>query len=286
MSVPVCPEDFIVIQLDKKFKDTSEGGLFIDTAFRPGYHATVTGTVLSTPRGLSNHPQKIVIPMEVQPGDELAFAYRVVYNQEASDNASELFYEDPAFDPYITSWTAQNGKQLIRRNRKHGKFDAALFREENGKAIILDNTEGDAKHVNEFIRKYKPDRETNFQYRNAFVLDGEEYWKVDYQMAYIAKRNEEMIMIGGYALLEAPRGGVERDKEYSGMLEIYGDVREKVKTELQAKLIAIGTPLKGQPTLSVKPGDTVVVNRNTTQEYNFWGKDYLLVRQDQLLAVA
>jgi co-chaperonin GroES (HSP10) len=36
--------------------------------------------------------------------------------------------------------------------------------------------------------------------------------------------------------------------------------------------------------LSVKQGDTVLVNSQTVQEYNFWGKDYLLARQDQLLA--
>lgn len=286
MSVPVCPDDYIVVRLDRKFKDTSDGGLFIDTGFSPGDHATVTGIVVSVPLGISNHFQKKNIVPEVQPGDELAFSYRVVYDQRASDNAADVFYEEPALNPYITNWAAPNGQRIIRRNKGKNVFDAAIYHTEKDKAVILEQTEGDHKHVNAAIKRWMPANETIFDYRNCFVYNGEEYWRVDYPMAHAVKRDGEIIMIGGFTLLECPEGGVPRDRDYKGSLEIYGDVRIKAKVELRAKLVSIGTPLLDEPKLKVKAGDLMVINSRTAQEYSFWGKEYILVRQNQLLAVA
>jgi co-chaperonin GroES (HSP10) len=284
MSVPQCPKDFIVVTIDKKFQDETISGLLLDPTYRPGHHATVTGKVLTTPRGLSNHSQKKVINMEVLPGDEIAFAYRVIYNQDAMDNATDIFYEDPSDSAYVTKWSNKEGKHLLRRYKKGGKFDVALYTIDRGKGVIIDKIENCSKTVaNDFIGKYMPDRNHSIVFRNCLWNGNEEYWKVDYQMAYIAKRNDKMIMIGGHALLECPVGGIKR-QEYTGNLEVWGETRRKVRTDLHTKLLAIGTPLKGQPKLSVEPGDTVVVNSETAQEYTFWGKDYLLVRQDQLLA--
>lgn len=283
MSVPRCPKDFLLVKLDKRFQDTSRGGILIDTSFRPGHHATVTGTVVSTPLGLSNHPQKKVINMEVQPGDQLAFAYRVVYNQETMDNARDIFYEDPTGSAFVTKWSNKNNLHLVRRKRKDGKFDGAYFTIAGSKAEMIDTITGSLGEVNDFIGKYKVTDNAVIHYRNQ-LWDGENsYWRVDYQMAYAAIRDGKMIMVGGYALLEYQK--VDRG-EYEGSLEVWGEASRDVSPYIKTKLLAIGTPLKGQPTLSVNPGDTVVVNSKTVQEYSFWGKDYLLARQDQLLAKA
>lgn len=283
MSTPICPKDYILVTLDSKFKDSTSGGLFIETGFRPGHHTTVTGKVISTPLALSNHPQKRVINMEVKPGDEIAFAYRVVYNQITTDNAREIFHEDVLENPWITKWSNQKGEYLLRRNKGGGKFDAALFIIDGDKAVIQEKIDGSKEEVNAFIEKYKPSQNYNIVYKNLLWYNEEDLWKVDYQMAYAVKRGEDITMIGGYALLEHQK--IDR-QEYNGNIELFGDGRKKIDPELRTKLLAIGTPLKGQPKLSVKPGETVVINQHTAQEYNFWGTDYLLVRQDQILGKA
>jgi co-chaperonin GroES (HSP10) len=282
MSVPRCPKDSILVKLDKRFQDTTKGGLFIDTSFRPGQYATVTGRVISTPLGASNHPQKKVINHEVHPGDQIAFSYRVIYNQTTIDNAGDIFHEDPMGSAYITKWSNANGKHLIRRKLKEpGKYDAAYFTIEGKASNVIDKVKGSLSEVNDFVGKYKPSNNHYIKYKNLITVDGEDYWKVDYQSTYIVIRDGKMIMIGGYALLEHQK--IERS-DYEGNLELWGDGRRDVCPYVKTKLLVIGTPLKGQPALSVKQGDTVLVNSQTVQEYNFWGKDYLLARQDQLLA--
>ena len=91
MSVPVCPKDFLLVKIGKKFTEVSAGGIFIDDTWKPGEHATVVGTVISCPLASSNHFQKNKIVHEVVPGDEVAFSYSVVYNRDYTDNRDEVY---------------------------------------------------------------------------------------------------------------------------------------------------------------------------------------------------
>lgn len=281
--VPVAPKNNILVTLDSKFRDTTDGGIIIDTGFRPGHHATVTGKVVSVPLGMSDHPQKKVINMEVKAGDDLAFAYSVVYNQETKTNADDVYTIDPMISPFVTSWSNQNGKRLIRRKLQNGMWEAALMVVSRTEKLIIDKVTGRQRDINDFVGKYMPDRNHFIRYKNCLWYGEDEFWMVDYQQAFMVRRRNDFIMIGGYALLEHQQ--IERN-DYTGNIELWGDGRRDINPRLETKLIAIGTPLKGRPKLSVKPGDTVIVDQRTAQEYNFWGNDYLLVRQDQILAKA
>lgn len=284
MSVPRCAEDCLIVQLSSKFKDQTKSGIYIDTTYNPGEHATVTGKVLSVPRQMSNNPQKIGIAMEVEPGDELAFSYRVVYNQAFSSNDQDRFYEEPLANPYITKWSTPGGLQMVRRYLGNGKFDAAIFREAKGKGEILDKTNGPADHVHTFVTKYLNQVSVNINYKNRFVHKGDEFWKVDYQMAYVVKRGDDLKMIGGHVLLECPKGGIYRGKKLDTTLEVFEAKQDLAEERLTSRIVAIGTPLAGRPALKVQQGDEVVINRHTAQEYTFWDVNYIVVRQDQLLA--
>lgn len=284
--VPVCPKDNILVTLDSKFRDTTSGGLLIDTGFRPGVHATVTGRVVSVPKAISSHFQRSLVAAEVEPGDDLAFNYRVVYNQEITDNGREVFHEEPIANPYITKWANMKGEYLVRINKGNGKFDCAHHTVVDNKPVFIDRIQDcNVTQANDWINARRPDTNNFIRYKNCLWTGEEEYWKVDYLSAYIARRRNRFIMIGGMVLLEHPGGKIDRG-DVDTSLELWGDARRETKKELRTRLIAIGTPVQGQPKLSVKEGDTVVVNGHTAQEYNFWGNDYLLVRQDQILGKA
>lgn len=281
MSVPVCPKDNILVTIDKKYMDATGTGLLIDPSWRPGIYATVTGKVVSVPLGMSDHPQKKVIQMNVKEGDDLAFAYNVIYSQTAIDNAGDIFYEDPPVEPSITSWSNGKGEKMVRRNKMGGKWDAAKYIIKDGKANILDRIDGNHRQINDFIFRHLNEHNCDIRYDNHIWAGEQDLWKVDVQQAFIARRGNKLIMFGGYVLLE--HRSVEKN-DYTGKLELFGDGRREIKPELRTKVLAIGEPLKNQPRLSVNEGDTVVVDQRTVQEYNFWGIDFLLARQDQILA--
>jgi co-chaperonin GroES (HSP10) len=86
LKVPVCPVDFLIVKLDKKFQDEiiTPGGikLFLATEFEPGENATITGKVVSVPRAMSDSEEMRNIEPDVQPGDELIFSYLIVTSMD------------------------------------------------------------------------------------------------------------------------------------------------------------------------------------------------------------
>lgn len=74
------------MKLDKKFQDEiiTPGGLklYLATELNPGEHATITGNVISIPRGMSDYAEVRDIEPDVLPGDELIFSYLVVHSMD------------------------------------------------------------------------------------------------------------------------------------------------------------------------------------------------------------
>jgi co-chaperonin GroES (HSP10) len=50
-----------------------------------------------------------------------------------------------------------------------------------------------------------------------------------------------------------------------------------------ARVVNIGTPLKNQPSLDVKPGDAVRFDNKFVEKYELWGKNYWIIKQERLL---
>lgn len=281
MSVPVCPKDYILVEIDSKFKDTTSGGLIVDTSWKPGEYATVCGKVASTPLGLTNHPEKRVIAPEVEVGDELAFSYTVVFSRSYIDNKEDVFSEEASDDPFVTTWMNNSGVVIMRRNLMGGKFEIVVFQVHDGNREVTFYEKGDKNRINHLVEKFKVEKSDIIHYENVLQFDGKDYWKVDYPAAFAVKRGDEIKMIGGYVLLEHKE--VNR-QSYSGKLELWGDYRRDESKEIRSKVISVNPNFKSKYSFDVKAGDEVIVNKDTIQEYEFWGQKYLLARKNQLIA--
>lgn len=109
MKYPTCLADNLLVRIDKKYEDeiTAPGGMkfYFDPSFDPTWHATVTGTVLTVPMGLSTSPDvKGIIP-EAVPGDEIIFSYLVV---------SEM--DDHYAYPVHANWMNFDGEECWKVN--------------------------------------------------------------------------------------------------------------------------------------------------------------------------
>jgi len=275
-----CPLNNLLVTIDKKFQDQTSGGLYVDPTFRPGWYATVTGRVHSTPMAVRkdyNHGH----PMpDLRPGDEVAFSYMAIYNEQHTSNDDEIFYEDPVGNPFETVWSNRKNQMIVRRNLKNGKFDAALFYEKDKKGVIVDQITGNRAEIESFLGKYMFGQTNNITYENLIDFAGDEYWQIDYPMVFAVKRGDEIEPVNGYALLDPPEKSMYVDKGGLHIVSdhLFGD------NELHANLLYIGDPLPGAVKLGCRRGDKVVVPKDRVQEYQFWGKDYLVVKQDMILA--
>ena len=72
----------IIVQVDKKFNDTSKGGLFIDTTYKPEHYVNISGRVAAVPKRLPKDFARDGYYATVEVGDKLYFHYLVVLDPD------------------------------------------------------------------------------------------------------------------------------------------------------------------------------------------------------------
>ncbi len=287
MSTPVCIQNYILIELPKKFQDEiiTDGGtkFYKDTSFRPEWNVTISGIVASVPKNLtigdgrshSFYPERPDIAPIVKVGDEIIFSYLVVMNRVLVDNVGEVFEKDKPIDPYITTWTAPNKLRLFRFYHMNDKFEGGLY--DLKSKTWLDRIRGGEREVQDFLDRYMVSENNYFNYSNLLPYEDKDYWKVDYINAIAIKRKDGSFdMIGDYVLVEPirePRRGFEQ-----GIIEVH-TIEQDTDFRAIGRVVAIGEPLKGQQKLSVKPNDKIVTDIRYVEKFEIDGHDYWIVRQ-------
>lgn len=76
----------IIVQIDKKFNETTKSGFYIDTTYRPEHHVNIEGRVVSVPKRLPKDFIRDGYYPTVEVGDRLYFHYLVIL-----DNDNYLF---------------------------------------------------------------------------------------------------------------------------------------------------------------------------------------------------
>lgn len=290
MSIPVCIQNNILVELDKAFQDeiVSDGGMrfYQDTSFRPEWNVTTKGTVVSVPKKLTAgggastlDPDRARIIPNVKAGDEIIFSYLVVMRRKQFDNKHEVFTKQRTRDPYITVWADYTGKELVRIYLTNDKYDVGLF-ERTSKTWLDRLDKCSEKQAEAFIEKYMPSENVGFHYANVLPFGDKDYWMVDYANAIaIQKPDGTFEMVGEYALLEPIRE--PRREKYQGKLEIY-NLEQDTDYRAVGRLISIGEPLKDAVKLSVKPNEQVITDIRYVEKYCIDNKDYWVVRQKYL----
>lgn len=286
MSIPVCLQNNILVELPKAFQDEIVSGdlkLYRDTTFRPEWNVSIQGKVVSVPLKLviggdTIDPDRPRIRPIVKPGDTLIFNYLVVMNRTQTDNVGEIFTREAPTNPYTTVWSNPNGLQLVRIYKMNNKYECGLF--DTKSKTWVDRIAGSESDVESFMGKYMPTENHSFNYGNLLPYDGKDYWKVDYPNAIAIKRAEGVFdMIGDYCLVEPIRE--PNRKTYDGIIEVY-NIEQDTDYKAIGKLLSIGIPLSGDKPLSVKPNDIICSDIRYVMKYEIDGHDYWIIRQKHI----
>lgn len=112
------------------------------------------------------------------------------------------------------------------------------------------------------------------KWRNMFYYKGKEYWICDIVKAFFIIRNEEIIMLNGYCMVE--------EIEEPAKLVLPGYMRNISKIG-SATLTHIGSPLRDQKAIGARPGDTVYFIPKRVQRYEIKGKPFGIIRQQDIM---
>ncbi len=121
--------------------------------------------------------------------------------------------------------------------------------------------------------------------------DGSKIYKVRYDNVFCAVRNNTIIPIGGYVMVEALWDEETEEIDLKGHEKVRGKVsasglitelHDKPKA-LQGIIAHIGTPLIGDPDLGLVKGDKVYFLKYSEFQNKLEGKNYWVMRQKDVI---
>src|ERR1700743_616819 len=116
----------------------------------------------------------------------------------------------------------------------------------------------------------------NKRWKNCFWYRGNEYWAADIQKIFGVIRNNQIIMVNGYCMLEHTNNPVNI---------ILPSNLKNIDGIGHGTLTQIGNNLTHLENIDAEIGDTIYFNPNILQKYEIRKKEFGVVKQSQIFGV-
>lgn len=212
-------------------------------------------------------------PVAQAPRNHIIVEVEELYDSTVKHGSLEL-HIDPYYKP--THYVRIYGKVIgLPKGKSYN---------EDGKEIVSEVQIGDKVYFHYLSTL----NETNCIFRNIY--------KIPYYHVFCVVRDSRIIPIASWTLCEF----INEDEPEFKKVEVEGvhiyakedsktglitEVFKKESTKL-AVMQHIGTPLVGEPELSIPPGARVLIDRNTNFKNTIEGREYYTILQENILAKA
>lgn len=270
----------VLLSLDKALNDeiilNSGLKLFIDPSYRPEFNVTVSGKVNALPENCIGEDAKIVEQLKV--GDEVAFNFRVVATRKYVPNKDTFL---PIEETEIRKTYLDNKKNKIKINAlpyKGGLNWVGVLLDWRGD--VIDGAQGTQSEVERWFSQFTIGYDAPFFYSNLLEHEGTVLWKAEPRDIYAKK------VKGGV--------GIQAVGDRVIMKEIVIDASKRVALTNGIHipdgsiLSAYGDRAKvvsGGEKFGIKRGDEVFFEPTYLEKYNFFGQEYLVIKQNRLHAI-
>jgi len=110
-------------------------------------------------------------------------------------------------------------------------------------------------------------------FRNQINYNGKEYFSCDIRNLFAVIRNEEIIMLNGFVMLE----------EFEAKRIILPANLKNQKDATSSKILYIGENKTNSPTIEAYQNDLVFYNSGKAQHYQINDKKFIILQQDKIL---
>lgn len=278
-----CPSNNLLVQVESRYQDEIklEGGgkLFRDTTFNPEWHATIAGKVISNPGRLTKDLKNDGVTMELQPGDEAFFSYKVISDHSYQDNRDEVFHK--VIDNAVKRVFKNNRGETIVITRTQETQFAGILIDKSGD--IADRWIGTKEEVKKWTQNFDFEDSTVIFPDNLLIIAGEEFWKVDYSYVFGYKRGEKIAATAGFVWAEP----IEEYKMTFNpdSLILAPDMSRKITKKGKAIARYIGNNPIGEAKTTIHQGETIIFNPAYAEQYEINGRNWLILRTNRILAV-
>ncbi len=266
------PFHSVILKLDKPLTETVKCGnldLYLDPSWHPEQHVTVTGTVVSLPK---NHPYGKDLP----PGSQVAFSYQVVaerqfddepenYHPRINEENLKIFYNALGEKIQIRAVQGLISKKFVCVHwNKKGEFDFGM--------------DGTKNEADRWLSQFKFGSSQQYKFTNCIELDGQMYWKADFDQIFAKKVGKKLISIGNRLILNPIKMNLTpEDFEKNGLQRPISTVSLTAEDVAKVESAPIET--------GIKKGATIGFDSRHVEKYEFFGRSYFILNKERIQGV-
>jgi len=246
--------------------------LYLDATYNPEWNATCIGTVAATPA----HPKGEFkeIPQQLKKGDKVFFSYRVV--SDRSHTSEKGFYRmTDEHNEYFRRFTNTKGEwvTVVAYEGHIGKNWVGTHVDGRGELIsgVQDTNE---RTIDRWLSQFQIGDHSSMKYNNLYEIEGNHYWKCNYQDVFAKEVDGKLEAIGNRCLLKPIEYKLTNaEKERAGIIRT---LDAKIRLYDRAEL------LSGGEDLGFKKGDVVGFEQKYLEKYDVFGKQVFLIKKNRI----
>lgn len=272
------PVSQVLLTIPKAFQDEliTDSGLkfFLDPSYKKELNVSVTAKIAALP--INPHPKDKKILDQLKVGDSVGVSYQIVSDLQFGSDRNQ-FMSALEENPHVKEFYNAKGESV--------KVYALPARAGIQKAIwcgmyltkqkeLIDGVQGDEETVERWLSQFPFGKTDIYTFNNFFEYGGQDYWKCDLSQIFAKKVKGHLVAIGNRVIC-APIDESVKDDRFIDTIGIKD--RVKIRRQDRARVIT-GGKSKG-----LRKEDIVSFYPNHVEKYQFWGKDYYMVREDFIL---
>ena len=266
--------DKVLLSMDKPMVDEIllNGGikLFIDPSFNPEFNVTVEGIVEVKPKKAT----------KINVGDKVCFSYRVVSDTDVK-KSSERFMPTVEESPYVKKFIDGNDRKLsvIAMPAVFGKFNkiwVGLLVDKFGNRV--DGIQGNESEVERWMAQFDFAGVQDLKFNNLMELSGKDYWKTELDEIFAKQVGDSIEAVGDRVIMTPV------DIDVKTRIEILNGITLP-NSSVKVRYFDRGVVVSGGEDLGLKAGDTASFKEDFLEKYNFFGKEYFVVKKKRILGV-
>lgn len=269
----------MLLRVDKALNDeiiTDSGvKLFIDPTYRKEWCSAVTATIVELPVKSSPKDKKIL--KHLRPGDEVCMSYQVVADFEFADDTSR-FMQATEDNPYCKEFVNGNGDWVrcyaLPKFKGLSKIQWVGVYQDKFKRVIS-GVQGTEREMERWMAQFQFGKTDIYSFSNYFEYNGNDYWKCNPSQIFARRVDGHLVAVGDRVICKP----IEEDvpDEIKRSLAYSGDV--KIRYQDRGRVISGGKEkgLKKDWIVSFNPGHC--------EKYEFFGKQYFLIKQNYIQGI-
>lgn len=272
-----APVTQVLLKIDKPLQDSliTDSGLkfYISPDYKKEWQATVTATVVELP--IKVNPKDKSILEKLYPGDEICVSYRVVADFDFGSD-SHRFIECTEPNDYVKDYRNGKGERVSvyalpkRSGLTHIPEWVGIYQDKYGE--IISGEQGTEDAISRWQSQFQFGKTDDYKFNNFFEYDKKDYWKCDPSEIFAKRVKGHLIAIGNRIICKP----IDEDIPAELLPNIRHNDSVKLRYTDRARVLS-------SPNKNFKKDEVVAFNPTKMERYDFFGKQYYLIREDLVL---